>query len=79
MKKLIEKPLYHQPSLREAKVRGKEKTQVVQFETLSDAMKTIGLGKKYHIQTYGCQMNMHDSETMAGILETMAYTVCADE
>ena len=29
--------------------------------------------KKYHIITYGCQMNEHDSENIAGLLEAMGY------
>ncbi|MDY0096245.1 MAG: tRNA (N6-isopentenyl adenosine(37)-C2)-methylthiotransferase MiaB [Candidatus Vecturithrix sp.] len=29
--------------------------------------------KKVHIITYGCQMNEHDSEQMAGILHTVGY------
>ena len=29
--------------------------------------------KKYHIITYGCQMNEHDSENIAGLLEAMDY------
>jgi len=29
---------------------------------------------KYHIETYGCQMNVHDSEKLAGMLEKMGYT-----
>eukprot|EP00270_Netrium_digitus_P003385 TRINITY_DN13884_c0_g1_i1.p1 TRINITY_DN13884_c0_g1~~TRINITY_DN13884_c0_g1_i1.p1 ORF type:complete len:608 (-),score=136.71 TRINITY_DN13884_c0_g1_i1:232-2019(-) len=29
--------------------------------------------KKFHIHTFGCQMNMADSERMAGILEAMGY------
>lgn len=29
--------------------------------------------KKYHIITYGCQMNEHDSENIAGFLEKMGY------
>ena len=29
--------------------------------------------KKYHIVTYGCQMNVHESEKIAGILYTMGY------
>ena len=28
---------------------------------------------KYHIITYGCQMNLHESEKMAGILQRMGY------
>ncbi|MFO8059849.1 MAG: tRNA (N6-isopentenyl adenosine(37)-C2)-methylthiotransferase MiaB [Bacillota bacterium] len=28
---------------------------------------------RYHIQTYGCQMNEHDSEVLAGILEDIGY------
>lgn len=27
----------------------------------------------YHISTYGCQMNVHDSEVMAGLLEDLGY------
>jgi tRNA-2-methylthio-N6-dimethylallyladenosine synthase len=27
----------------------------------------------YHITTYGCQMNVHDSEVMAGLLEDLGY------
>ena len=30
---------------------------------------------KYYINTYGCQMNVHESEKMAGILEEMGYTL----
>ncbi|MGI5922093.1 MAG: tRNA (N6-isopentenyl adenosine(37)-C2)-methylthiotransferase MiaB, partial [Syntrophomonadaceae bacterium] len=30
-------------------------------------------GKKYLILTYGCQMNVRDSETIAGLVEAMGY------
>ncbi len=30
----------------------------------------------YHIQTYGCQMNVHESEKLAGILQSRGYTAC---
>ena len=30
----------------------------------------------YFIHTYGCQMNVHDSEKIAGILEGLGYTCC---
>ncbi len=29
--------------------------------------------KRYHITTFGCQMNEHDSERMKGMLETLGY------
>src|SRR5262245_46874248 len=28
---------------------------------------------KYFIETYGCQMNVHDSERMSGLLESAGY------
>lgn len=31
---------------------------------------------KYYIHTYGCQMNIHDSEKIAGILRDMGYDAC---
>lgn len=33
--------------------------------------------KKYYINTYGCQMNVHDSEKLIGMLEKMGYTAAA--
>jgi tRNA-2-methylthio-N6-dimethylallyladenosine synthase len=30
--------------------------------------------KRYYIETFGCQMNVHDSEKMAGILKSEGYT-----
>ena len=35
--------------------------------------------KKYFITTYGCQMNLHESEKIAGILCEMGYTVAQNE
>ena len=34
---------------------------------------------KYLIETFGCQMNFHDSERMAGLLEQAGYEPAADE
>ncbi|MBQ7453229.1 MAG: tRNA (N6-isopentenyl adenosine(37)-C2)-methylthiotransferase MiaB [Clostridia bacterium] len=34
--------------------------------------------KRYLILTYGCQMNVHESEKLAGILEEMGYTPTDD-
>ena len=32
-----------------------------------------GLPRTYHVRTLGCQMNVHDSERLAGLLETAGY------
>jgi tRNA-2-methylthio-N6-dimethylallyladenosine synthase len=37
------------------------------------------MAKKYLIETYGCQMNVHDSERMAGLLEQAGYEPTADD
>ncbi|MGI8575048.1 MAG: tRNA (N6-isopentenyl adenosine(37)-C2)-methylthiotransferase MiaB [Egibacteraceae bacterium] len=34
--------------------------------------------RTYYIRTHGCQMNEHDSERAAGVLETMGYRRAAD-
>lgn len=37
------------------------------------------LGLTYHIESYGCQMNDHDSEKLAGMLEEMGCVKAADK
>jgi tRNA-2-methylthio-N6-dimethylallyladenosine synthase len=34
-------------------------------------------GKRYHLTTFGCQMNVHDSERMQGMLESLGYEEAA--
>jgi len=36
------------------------------------------VARKYVIETFGCQMNVHDSERMAGLLEQAGYESTAD-
>lgn len=38
-----------------------------------------GKGKYYHIESYGCQMNAHDSEKLAGMLIDMGYKQASDK
>ena len=33
----------------------------------------MGAGRKFYIRTYGCQMNEHDTEVMAGIFTNLGY------
>lgn len=66
--------ILEQPDYRQGKRRGKEDVQVLRPESLiPDKMKGIGAGKKFLIRTYGCQMNTHDSENMAGLLLEMGF------
>src|SRR5258707_6527563 len=37
------------------------------------------MAKKYLIETFGCQMNFHDSERMAGLLEQAGYEATAED
>ena len=62
------------PSLRDAKHRGKDEIHHIDdaYEVPAD-MIGIGKGQKYFIQTYGCQANERDGETLAGILESLGY------
>ena len=36
------------------------------------------MGRSYSVRTYGCQMNVHDSERMAGLLESAGYARATD-
>ena len=37
------------------------------------------MARRYLIETHGCQMNVHDSERMAGLLEQAGYEATADD
>lgn len=71
---------YFQPNLKEAKKRSKEDPQVLYQQQTQIDSNLIGIGKNktYCIQTFGCQMNEHDTEIMAGILEILGYTPIDD-
>ena len=34
--------------------------------------------KRYHVTTFGCQMNEHDSERMKGMLDSLGYEEVAE-
>ena len=60
------------PHLDEAKKRTKSIVKIENFE-MPDDLKTLGAGKTYYVKTYGCQMNVHDSENIKAILEVMSF------
>ena len=61
------------PQKEKARIRTKNKVLTKNYK-IPDRLKKIGLGKTYFIKTYGCQMNVHDSENIKAILEDMGYT-----
>jgi tRNA-2-methylthio-N6-dimethylallyladenosine synthase len=38
----------------------------------------VGEARTFQVRTYGCQMNVHDSERLAGLLESAGYTPVAE-
>lgn len=61
------------PNLKEAKKRGKEEVKYFKDFTIPDQFRGMGKGRKFYIRTYGCQMNEHDTEVMAGIFMELGY------
>lgn len=64
------------PDMKEAKKRSNEK---VDFIYESPITSNVFSGKKYYIKTYGCQMNVHDSEEISGLLENIGFERVEDE
>ncbi|MBX6395915.1 MAG: tRNA (N6-isopentenyl adenosine(37)-C2)-methylthiotransferase MiaB [Alicyclobacillaceae bacterium] len=61
----------HRPTLNERRR--------VDYRAIAKNVGRVGAGKRYVIKTYGCQMNEHDSEIMAGMLEEMGYRPAASD
>ena len=59
------------PNIKEARKRSDKKTEYIYLDNNYD--KTLYKGKKYFIRTYGCQMNVHDSEEIAKRLEHIGF------
>ena len=61
------------PSLKDAKKRGKEEVKYHKDFAIDEEFLGMGQGRKFYIRTYGCQMNEHDTEVMAGIFMQLGY------
>ena len=60
------------PQKEKARIRTNNKVETKNYK-IPERLKKIGIGKTYFIKTYGCQMNVHDSENIKAILEDMGY------
>lgn len=58
------------PDMTKAKSR---KHESVEFIYTNPIKTNEYSGKKYFIKTYGCQMNVHDSEEISGLLENLGF------
>ena len=65
--------VYVPPSLKEAKKRGKEDIVYHKDFIIDPDLLGMGNGRKFFIRTFGCQMNEHDTEVMAGIFLQLGY------
>ena len=65
----------HLPDLKEARKRTENKVNYVEH---NQEIKKLVEGKKYFLKTYGCQMNVHDSEEIRKYLELLGYEPIQD-
>jgi len=66
--------VYAPPSLKDAKKRGKEEITYHKDFSIDPEMLGMGEGRTFFIRTFGCQMNEHDTEVMAGIFLQLGYS-----
>ncbi len=65
--------VYMPPSLKDARKRTKGNVGYFKDFDVPEPLKGMGEGRKFYIRTYGCQMNEHDTEVMAGIFMELGY------
>ena len=63
----------HLPDVKEARSRDKRLYKRIDFNIDKSFINKYS-GKKYFIKTYGCQMNEHDSENIAALLEKLGFS-----
>lgn len=62
------------PNYKEAKIRTKKEVKILYDKyQVNEDIKKYFKGKLYYIETYGCQMNVHDSENIKAILEEIGF------
>lgn len=64
---------YFLPNIKQARKRLEDSKIVRDSFNIPQNLINYGVGKKFHIKTFGCQSNVRDSETLMGILELIGY------
>ncbi len=65
----------HLPDLKVAANRDKSENKYIE---LNKTYENVFNGKKYFLRTYGCQMNVHDSEAITNYLEQLGFIKTED-
>ncbi|MFA7561552.1 MAG: tRNA (N6-isopentenyl adenosine(37)-C2)-methylthiotransferase MiaB [Candidatus Izemoplasmatales bacterium] len=62
----------NKPDLSVARKRSKSEVDTINYHK-NQSIKNLGVGKKYLIQTHGCQANEADTEVIQGLLEEQGF------
>lgn len=65
---------YQLPSQKDAAKRSRNEVEIEYgLFSMNDQLEELGKNKKYYIRTYGCQANVRDGESIAGMMEVMGF------
>lgn len=65
------------PDFKEARTRDIRDYKTINFE-IDESIKNKYKGMTFHVKTYGCQMNEHDSENIKALLKTIGFEEVED-
>ena len=70
---------YQLPSQKDEAKRSRNEVEIEYgLFSMNDQLEGLGKNKKYYIRTYGCQANVRDGESIAGMMEVMGFTNTED-
>lgn len=70
---------YQLPSQKDEAKRSRNEVEIEYgLFSMNDQLEELGKNKKYYIRTYGCQANVRDGESIAGMMEVMGFTNTED-
>ena len=70
---------YQLPSQKDEAKRSRNEVEIEYgLFSMNDQLEELGKNKKYYIRTSGCQANVRDGESIAGMMEVMGFTNTED-
>lgn len=64
---------YFLPDMNKARKRKEQSRTIINDIEIPINIEDYGVGKKFHIRTYGCQSNVRDSEIMIALISKLGY------